>query len=430
VSSKQNSEGCRFPVCWVLSRLRSLAWLLSLFTIIWPTVLYPLTLVALSRRFGKRIAARSGYAPSVTIIVPTYNEASLIRRRLADIAAYEYDLDKVEVIVVDSGSSDGTSDVVETVHREGLLPRLVLIREERRRGKAAAINLALRQASGEIMVITDAPTLFHPQALGRLASDFADPSVGAVTGDFRIPDQSTLSQREEGLFWTLRNRLRRLEANLDSTPFLSGEMCCFRRRLVDWVDEDSMADDMNIALQVRQAGYRVIVDPVASFSEPRSASFRELDASKTRRAVGGIQELFRFRHMMFQRHYGWFGILILPSALLYYLPLRPLALAFLGNEMLRPLGKRRPSPRSAIAIAAGVLGFRRAARSPAARRAMLVTLFNEWIFLRGFVSWVSGRYSVTWAQERSTRRPMDNSAAPGDSEVSDSGQGQADEWAL
>ena len=403
---------------------------LSLFTLLWPTVLYPLTLAALSRRFGKRIAGRSGYEPSVTIVIPTYNEATLIRRRLLDVTTYDYDPDKIEVIVVDSGSNDGTADTVEEVRKEGLLPRLVLIREEKRRGKAAADNLALSRASGDIVVITDAPTLFDPQALRRLVENFADPSVGAATGDFVVPDQSTSSQREEGLFWTLRNRLRRLQAELDSTPFLSGEMCCFRRSLVDWVDEDSMADDMNISLRLRQAGYRTVVDPVASFSEPRSASFRELNASKSRRAVGGIQELFRFRGMMFRRRYGWFGMLILPSDLLYYLPVRPFALAFLGIKALRWLGKRRASPLSAIAVAAAALGIHRAARSPAVRRAMLVAAFNEWIFLRGFMSWVSGRYSVAWAQERSTRRLADGNAVRGDSAAADSGQGRTDEWAL
>jgi len=415
VSSRRNSRDVSHATGRASPALATLAWTFSLFTLLWPTVLYPLVLAVLSRRFGKTVDRQEGYEPAVTIVIPTYNEATLIRRRLEDIASYDYDADKIEVIVVDSGSSDGTVEVVEATRRERLLPKLVLIREDERRGKAAADNLGLRRASGEVMIITDAPTLFDPGAVRRLVSNFADPSVGAVTGDFRVPEQSTASQREEGLFWTLRNKLRRLEADLDSTPFLSGEMCCFRRSLLEGADEDSMADDMNISLKLRQAGYRTVVDPVASFSEPRSASFRELDASKSRRAVGGIQELFRFRRMMFRRRYGWFGMLILPSDLLYYLPARPFALAFLGSEMLRRLGKRRASPLSAIAVAAGVLGIHRAARSPAAREAMLVALFNEWVFLRGFLSWARGSYSVAWAQERSTRRLVDDGGLPRDS---------------
>ena len=412
MSSKRNSSSPRPPVRGVLSALRPLAWCLSAFTLLWPTILYPLALAVLSPRFGKRTARRSGYEPLVTMVIPTHNEATLIRRRLLDITTYEYDFQKIEVIVVDSGSNDGTANVVETVRREGVLPKLILLREECRRGKAAATNLALSRATGDIIVVTDAPTLFDPLALRSLVSNFADPSVGAVTGDFRIPDQETASQREEGLFWDIRNKLRRMEGELDSTPFLSGEMCCFRRSLLEMVDEDSMADDMNIALQVRRAGYRVVVDPWASFSEPRSASFRELNAAKTRRAVGGIQELFRFRRMMFRRCYGWCGMLIMPSDLLYYLPIRPLALAFLGCQAFKRLAGRRILFPATLALAIG--GLLRAIGSPVARRAMLVALFNEWIFLRGFLSWVSGRYSVAWAQERSTRRPVDGSSVPRD----------------
>ncbi|MGA2286229.1 MAG: glycosyltransferase [Dehalococcoidia bacterium] len=382
--------------------MQTLAWALSLFTLLWPTVLYPLALALLSPLFGKKVKAQAGYEPTVTIVTPTYNESALIRRRLEDITRYDYNPDKIEVIVVDSGSSDGTVNVVEAARREGLLRNLLLVVEDERRGKAAADNLALARASGDIMIITDAPTLFEPGAVRRLVANFADPSVGAVTGDFRVPDQSTSSQREEGLFWTLRNGLRRLEAGLDSTPFLSGEMCCFRRALLSHVDEDSMADDMNISLRLRQAGYRTVIDPIASFSEPRSASFRELNASKSRRAVGGIQELARFRQMMFRPRYGWFGMLILPSDLFYYLPLRPLAAAFLSASTLRWIAKRSPA---SIAAGVGAIGaFRRLGRSEAARQGLVLAAFNEWIFLRGFISWARGSYSVAWAQERSTRR--------------------------
>lgn len=384
----------------MLGMIRAAMRALSLFVLLWPTLGYPVALAALGRLLGRRIEKREGYEPGVTVIVPTHNEVALIRRRLLDIAGYDYDPAKVEVIVVDSGSTDGTADVVEQVRKEGVLPRLRLIREEERRGKAAATNLALPEAQGEIIVVTDALTLFEPRALRNLVANFADPTVGAVTGDFRVPEQLTVSQREEGLFWALRNRLRRLEAAIDSTPFLSGEMCCYRRSLVRHVDEDSMADDMNVALRLRQAGYRAIVDGEASFSEARSASFRELDAAKSRRAVGGIQELMRFRRMVFDRRYGLFGGLILPSDLLYYLPLRPLALTWLAVDCACALGPRRAALLSAVSLAATAWGL---ARLPWLRRLSLVAIFNEWVFLRGFVAWATGRYSVAWAQERSTR---------------------------
>ena len=172
-----------------------------------------------------------------------------------------------------------------------------------------------------------------------------------------------------------------------------------------------MADDMNVALRLRQSGYRAVVDGEASFSEARSASFRELDAAKSRRAVGGIQELMRFRRMVFNRRYGLFGMLILPSDLLYYLPLRLPALAWLALDFACALGRRRAAFLSVASLVAAVWGLSKLAWL---RRLSLVAIFNEWIFLRGFASWALGRYSVAWAQERSTRL-----AAAGDTEDQD-----------
>jgi hypothetical protein len=103
-------------------------------------------------------------------------------------------------------------------------------------------------------------------------------------------------------------------------------------------------------------------------------------------------------------------MLILPSDLFYYLPLRPLALAFVGAAVMRRMTKRSRSSAAVGGIA--MAAVRRLWRSDAVRRGLLVAAFNEWIFLRGFVSWARGTYSVAWAQERSTRRPADDGGRP------------------
>src|SRR5262249_3180319 len=140
-------------------------------------------------------------------------------------------------------------------------------------------------------------------------------------------------------------------ASLDATPFLQGELCAVRRGLVAQLDEDSLADDMNVALQVRRGGHRVVVVPGARFSERRTASLAELLETKSRRAAGGIQELVRFRPMMFRPRFGWFGMLILPSALLYYVPVRVPALVVVAGGLARALGASRPRVGTACAAA-------------------------------------------------------------------------------
>ena len=114
-----------------------------------------------------------------------------------------------------------------------------------------------------------------------------------------------------------------MEAELDSTPFITGELCCFRRALVPALHTGTLADDMDVALQVRRRGYRVVIDNDAIFTEARTGVARKLLQTKSRRAAGGIQELFRGRDMLLRPRFGWYGMVVLPSAWSYYLPLRP-----------------------------------------------------------------------------------------------------------
>ena len=372
----------------------------------WQLVLYPLALTVMSRLRSRRPPPSGPYTPSLTVLLPTYNEAAVIQQRLVNLAESEYPAELLQVIVIDSASTDGTCEQVEAYRRDGRLRDLELVRESERRGKCAALNLGLVRAQGDIVVITDAPALFARDALARIVRNFADPAVGAASGVFRVPEQHSLAQQEEALFWELRDRLRLLEARVDSTPFLSGEFCCFRRGLVQPFPEDTMADDMNVAMQVRQAGYRAIVEPEALFWEPRSARFAELTVTKTRRAICGLQALLRSRHMWFRPRYGLFGMLILPSAFLYYLPLRTFFFLLAGSRLLGWLRRRRLG-----LLAAG--GLLTALGTPAAgehRRGLVrwltLAAFNEWVFLRAFVMLVLNRYSVRWEQESSTRTPL------------------------
>ena len=405
----------RWPDCWRPSRLllgllqvkrgssrsRGTAiFLLSAGLLLWQSFFYPLTLMALGALRGKRQGTRLGYTPALTVIIPAHNEAARMGRRLANLRDCEYPRKDLQIIVVDDGSTDGTGDIVESMQQEGL-PALELVRGPERRGKTGAINLGLQKARGDLVLVTDVPVATKADALIRIVANFADDAVGGVSGTLQVADQVTLAQREEGLFWRLRNRLRLLEANVDSTPFLEGALFCFRRSLVPSVDPDSMADDMNVAFQVRRAGYRTIVDATVGYSKVRSASFRELNETKARRALGGLQELMRFRGMLLRLRYGLFGLLIMPSDLLFYLPLRPLAVATVGARLLRLTASAGPAARVALAGAtllavSGIYRWRRTALP-----ALAVPLFNEWIFLKAFLMWLLGEYDVVrWAQER------------------------------
>lgn len=281
-------------------------------------VLYVPALNLISRRLrifnnGSQENIRNVNYPIVTVIIPVYNEELVIERRLNNIFDSDYPEDKLEVIVVDSGSSDHTSEIVETKFSN----RLRLIKEDQRRGKAHAINLALKVCRGNIVILTDGPTLYEKSTISSLVTCFNDSLIGGVTAMYNIQNkkENRITLMED-LLWIYKNKIRIAESKVSSTSWLSGEACAFRKGLVECVEENSLADDSNVALQIISKGYRVIANADSFFMERSPTKFREYFVVKVRKALGGQQEVLRFRRLLFNRTYGLFGQIIFPHRLL------------------------------------------------------------------------------------------------------------------
>jgi cellulose synthase/poly-beta-1,6-N-acetylglucosamine synthase-like glycosyltransferase len=367
----------------------------------WPLAGYPACLRALARWRSRPVRPDPTAAlPPLTVIVPSFNEEAEIEGRIVNLLESNYPIELLSIIVVDSASSDGTSDIARSVAK-GRGCHVTVLEEPSRSGKASAINLGLEAARTDLVVLTDAPTRFAPDALRIVARCLSDPSVGAATGYFRIGAGDGPLGDEEARFWQIRNRLRTMEAEIDSTPFITGELCCFRRALVPSLHTSTLADDMDIALQVRRQGYRVVIDNDAIFTEARTGAARELLQTKSRRAAGGIQELFRGRDMFLRPRFGWYGMVVLPSAWSYYVPLRLPALGLIAY------GLRRKRAGPAMAAATMTLGAAAALLAPSTRGKVLAQLrmlaFNEAVFVAAWWRVLTGSMDVKWAQERSTR---------------------------
>jgi cellulose synthase/poly-beta-1,6-N-acetylglucosamine synthase-like glycosyltransferase len=243
------------------------------------------------------------------VIIPVYNEELVIERRLNNILRNGYPQNKMQIVVVDSGSDDKTSSIVI----EKFQGEVTLLREEYRQGKAHAINTALDKCTGDIVVVTDGPALYSKDTIRHIVKCFEDPSVGGVSVLYKIPnDSESRSTIYETTFWSYKDKLRVLESALCSTSWLSGEACAFRNKTISEVHEDTLADDSNIALQLILKNYRVVVNKNAQFTEKSPSQAKDYFKIKTRRALGGLLETLRFRSMLFNRHYGCFGLIIFP----------------------------------------------------------------------------------------------------------------------
>lgn len=244
--------------------------------------------------------------PTVSIVLPTYNEERIVENKLRDIVSLDYLMAKVEVVIVDS-SDDDTREIVREFFSHREKPELTLLEEDERRGLAPALNDAYTAASNEVVVKTDCDSKLAPDALREAAANLADPEVGAVTG--RNVDVLGGSDVEEG-YRDVQATVQTLESHLDSTLIFHGPFSAFENDEIVPIDPDSIADDTELALKIRKNGKRVVFDPEIRYKEASHSEFGKRRTQKDRRAMGLIRLLLQHRDML--GRYGMYGGVVLP----------------------------------------------------------------------------------------------------------------------
>lgn len=244
--------------------------------------------------------------PSVSIVLPTYNEEAIVERKLDELVSLEYPIEKIEIVVVDS-SDDRTPEIVASYFDGRDAPDLELIREDERRGLATALNEAYAAASNDVVVKTDCDSEIEADSVREAVANLADSHVGAVTG--RNVEVLGGSEVERG-YRDVQAVVQTIESHLDSTLIFHGPFSAFERELIEPIDPDSIADDTEVALKIRKQGKRVIFDPAIEYREAAHSDFRKRRQQKDRRGMGLIRLLWRQRDMV--GDYGKYGRVVLP----------------------------------------------------------------------------------------------------------------------
>jgi biofilm PGA synthesis N-glycosyltransferase PgaC len=259
---------------------------------------YPLlmTLLAAVRRPAASSLADDSL-PSVTVLVTAYNEAGRIGQRIENLLALDYPRDRLEVLVGSDGSTDDTAQMARSWASRG---RVVVYAFGVRRGKPAMLNDLVPRAAGSIVVLADARQRFAPGALRALAARFADPKVGAVSGELILTDDGAPSAvgRGVGLYWRYEKHIRHLEGRVDSLVGATGAIYAIRRELFRQIPDDTILDDVLIPMEVVRQGYRVVAEPRAVAYDRVAADASEEFARKARTLAGGFQLLTRNRWML------------------------------------------------------------------------------------------------------------------------------------
>jgi cellulose synthase/poly-beta-1,6-N-acetylglucosamine synthase-like glycosyltransferase len=194
----------------------------------------------------------------------------------------------LSVVVASDGSVDATNDIVRRY-----APAVRLLELSPRRGKMTAINLGIKNVTGDVIVFSDANTFLQPGAIRALTQNFADPQVGAVSGDVTLIGERASLGRSEDLYYRYERWVQRAESEIGSMIGADGALYAIRRELFTPPGADTILDDMAIPMAVVRAGYRVVYEGTARALEQGSETAREEFARKMRVIAGAVQFIRR-----------------------------------------------------------------------------------------------------------------------------------------
>jgi cellulose synthase/poly-beta-1,6-N-acetylglucosamine synthase-like glycosyltransferase len=249
------------------------------------------------RRVRRRHRQGLAYLGPVSVIVPAFNEAANIAGTVRSLVRNDYP--RLEVIVVDDGSTDGTAEVVERLR----LPRVSVVRQPNA-GKPVALNTGIRYAVGDVLVMVDGDTVFAADAVGRLIQPLRDATVGAVSGNTKVANRTGLLGRWQHLEYVMGFNLdRRMFDVARCMPTVPGAIGAFRRavlRDVGGVSEQTLAEDTDLTIAVIRAGWRVVYEPAAVAWTEAPASLRQLWRQRYRWCYGTMQAMWKHRRALAQ----------------------------------------------------------------------------------------------------------------------------------
>jgi cellulose synthase/poly-beta-1,6-N-acetylglucosamine synthase-like glycosyltransferase len=273
---------------------------LSLSILVYVYIGYPLLVWGLARLFGRE-PHRDDVTPSVTLLIPAYNEEAHLEAKLKNSLALDYPKDRLTIVVVDDGSTDRTDEIATRFRSQG-----VVLRSMREHvGKTAMLLRVVPLLRDEVVVFSDASSELESAALRQLVRSFADPRVGAVSGLYRLKISGDLRGQGEGLYWRYEAFIKRQESALDSILGAHGAFYAIRRERFQPIDGTMVNDDYLIPMRIVAAGFRAVYEPEAVAWEREAASVEGEFARRRRIAVGNCQQIAELHRMLNPFTRGW-----------------------------------------------------------------------------------------------------------------------------
>jgi len=272
----------------------------SVFLICYTYILYPIGLFImatalqikrdirylLAKNERRRRDIKEDELPTVSIVVAAYNEEKVIEAKIHNMLALDYPRDKYEIIIGSDGSTDRTNEIVSAYQDRGIQ----LINYTDRGGKTNVLNRTIPRATGEIVVLSDANTMYAKDSLRKIVRYFRDPAVGCVCGELRFVSPEG-KQESETAYWKYEVLLKFLESKLGTVLGANGAIYALRKELFEPIPSDTVIDDFLIGMNVKKKGYKVYYDAEAVAYEETANDVKAEFARRKRIGAGNFHAL-------------------------------------------------------------------------------------------------------------------------------------------
>lgn len=305
----------------------------SILLLVYVYVGYPLIIFLFSTLKEKKVK-KGSYEPKITILISAYNEEKNIEETIRNKLNLNYPRGKIEILVVSDGSTDRTEDIVRKYESQGIK----LLRQNPRSGKTTALNMAVPKASGEILVFSDANSMYDADAIKMLMKNFVDTSVGYVTGKmiYSNPDGTAIGDGCT-IYMRYENILREIETKVGSIVGVDGGVDAVRKQLYQPMNPDQLPDFV-LPIKVVEKGYRVVYEPGAVLRETSLNRTQDEYRMRVRVSLRSLWALWDMRQILSFKKFKFFAWQLWSHKALRYFCFLFLIGAYLSNMALWPEG--------------------------------------------------------------------------------------------
>jgi len=274
-------------------------------------------MVLLENKPKKRTKKLRKY-PFVSIVIPAYNEEKRIKPTIESVLKLNYPKNKYEIIIVNDGSKDNTSKVVKNIINQYGEFNIKLF-EQNNKGKGAALNNGLRKAKGEYFVCLDADSFVSENALRKILPEFTDDKVAVVLPLLKVEKPRTFLQKMQWLEYIVNMFYKDLMGKLDCVHVAPGPFSAYKKSILKKVggfDENNMTEDLEITLRLQKHNYKIVQILNTEVYTITPSNLKELYKQRNRWYKGSILNAIAYRKMMFNKNYGDFGIIQMPTIII------------------------------------------------------------------------------------------------------------------